>query len=228
MTRAARGVGQRPCRLPMSNAPSAPEDPPRRRRSVDVGVALRAFVDGAGDDADVIHTAASSTRQRWPTSTGSTPGHTNVVTAARQAGVRRVVHVSSNSPFGTNPIPPIASAPDEPYHPYLGYGRSKMQAEQRCSRPSSRSRCDHRQAAVVLRSVPATRQTTSSGWCARQVPCHRRWAPTAVDGVRRQPGRRRADSRAHRTGPRPGLLDRRRRALRSLRDRRHRAARPRR
>lgn len=44
-------------------------------------------------------------------------------------GVRRFVHVSSNSPFGTNPHPDDRFRDDEPYHPYYGYGRSKMEAE---------------------------------------------------------------------------------------------------
>ena len=47
------------------------------------------------------------------------------------AGVRRIVHVSSNSPFGTNPHRADTFRNDEPYHPYYGYGRSKMQAELR-------------------------------------------------------------------------------------------------
>ncbi len=51
--------------------------------------------------------------------------------AALGHGVRRVVHVSSNSPFGTNPHPGDTFRNDEPYHPYYGYGRSKMQAELR-------------------------------------------------------------------------------------------------
>ena len=42
-----------------------------------------------------------------------------------------MVHVSSNSPFGTNPHPGDTFRNDEPYHPYYGYGRSKMQAELR-------------------------------------------------------------------------------------------------
>ena len=45
--------------------------------------------------------------------------------------MRRVVHVSSNSPFGANPHRRDTFRNDEPYHPYLGYGRSKMRAELR-------------------------------------------------------------------------------------------------
>jgi nucleoside-diphosphate-sugar epimerase len=51
--------------------------------------------------------------------------------AAQEHGARRVVHVSSNSPFGTNPHPGDTFRNDEPYDPYYGYGRSKMQAELR-------------------------------------------------------------------------------------------------
>lgn len=56
-------------------------------------------------------------------------GTRTVVEAAVRAGVRRLVHVSSNSPFGVNPDPADAFRQDEPYRPYLGYGRSKMRAE---------------------------------------------------------------------------------------------------
>lgn len=56
-------------------------------------------------------------------------GTRNVLDAARRAGVRRLVHVSSNSPFGTNPLPTDRFRAEEPYDPYYGYGRSKMRAE---------------------------------------------------------------------------------------------------
>ena len=52
-----------------------------------------------------------------------------VLEAAARAGVRRFVHLSSNSPFGTNPHPGDAFRQHEPYRPYLGYGVSKMRAE---------------------------------------------------------------------------------------------------
>jgi nucleoside-diphosphate-sugar epimerase len=58
-------------------------------------------------------------------------GTDNVLRAAETAGVRRMVHVSSNSPFGTNPDRRDTFRNDEPYHPYLGYGSSKMDAELR-------------------------------------------------------------------------------------------------
>lgn len=56
-------------------------------------------------------------------------GAAAVVDAAVRAGARRLVHVSSNSPFGFNATPTDVFRHDEPYDPYLGYGRSKMRAE---------------------------------------------------------------------------------------------------
>ena len=102
-----------------------------RRRRHRPGVARPGCSPGSTGAIDVIHTAgvihprtvadfeavnAGGTRQR------RSP-------LARQAGVRRFVHVSSNSPFGTNPHPGDRFRNDEPYHPYYGYGTSKMQAE---------------------------------------------------------------------------------------------------
>jgi len=58
-------------------------------------------------------------------------GTANVVSAAERHRVRRMVHVSSNSPFGTNGSRSDTFRNDEPYHPYLGYGRSKMDGELR-------------------------------------------------------------------------------------------------
>lgn len=106
--------------------------------AVEVGdIGDRAVVDRlfaglpSGVDVDVIHTAGVihpgkvsdffHVNQR---------GTEHVVAAAEAAGVRRLVHVSSNSPFGTNPLPTDLFRQDEPYHPYYGYGRSKMLAEQ--------------------------------------------------------------------------------------------------
>jgi len=56
-------------------------------------------------------------------------GTRNVVEASRRFGSRRLVHVSSNSPFGTNPDPANIFGEHEPFNPYLAYGRSKMEAE---------------------------------------------------------------------------------------------------
>ncbi|RNM16025.1 NAD-dependent epimerase/dehydratase family protein [Nocardioides pocheonensis] len=52
-----------------------------------------------------------------------------VLEQARSAGVRRLVHVSSNSAFGVNPTPTDRFRHEEPFRPYLGYGASKAAAE---------------------------------------------------------------------------------------------------
>ena len=57
-------------------------------------------------------------------------GTANVLAAARAVGAGRLVHLSSNSPFGANARPDDAFRQHEPYRPYQGYGRSKMAAEQ--------------------------------------------------------------------------------------------------
>lgn len=56
-------------------------------------------------------------------------GTQNLVDAARRAGVRRLIHVSSNSPFGCNPTPDGLLDESSPYNPTLNYGRTKMLAE---------------------------------------------------------------------------------------------------
>jgi nucleoside-diphosphate-sugar epimerase len=53
-----------------------------------------------------------------------------VLDRAKRAGAGRFVHVSSNSPFGANPSRESRFTEESPYAPYLGYGRSKMEAEQ--------------------------------------------------------------------------------------------------
>lgn len=58
-------------------------------------------------------------------------GTEHILRSAEQAGVRRMVHVSSNSPFGSNASNTDTFRHDEPYHPYYGYGQSKMDAELR-------------------------------------------------------------------------------------------------
>ncbi len=56
-------------------------------------------------------------------------GTRNLLEMAERAGVHRAVIVSSNSPLGTNPHPDQLFDESSPYHPYMGYGRSKMQME---------------------------------------------------------------------------------------------------
>lgn len=56
-------------------------------------------------------------------------GTVNLVEAAIRAGARRAVIVSSNSPCGCNPHPDHLFDELSPYHPYMNYGRSKMEME---------------------------------------------------------------------------------------------------
>ena len=56
-------------------------------------------------------------------------GTANLLDAAVGSGVRRAVVVSSNSPCGCNPHSDHLFDEQSPYHPYMSYGRSKMQME---------------------------------------------------------------------------------------------------
>jgi nucleoside-diphosphate-sugar epimerase len=91
---------------------------------------LDRLFDGLGGAVDVIHTAGViHPRVTAEFTEVNTEGTRRVLARARAGGVRRFVHVSSNSPFGTNSHPDDRFRNDEPYHPYYGYGRSKMDAE---------------------------------------------------------------------------------------------------
>jgi len=57
-------------------------------------------------------------------------GTKNLLEVAAIEGVRRAIVVSSNSPCGCNPHVDHFFDESSPYHPYMGYGRSKMQMEQ--------------------------------------------------------------------------------------------------
>lgn len=56
-------------------------------------------------------------------------GTKNLLDAAITAGIKRAIVVSSNSPCGCNPHPDHLFDENSPYHPYMNYGRSKMQME---------------------------------------------------------------------------------------------------
>lgn len=56
-------------------------------------------------------------------------GVRNLLAAAEQTRVRRVVAVSSNSALGCNPHQDHLFDESSPYNPYMNYGRSKMQME---------------------------------------------------------------------------------------------------
>lgn len=93
-------------------------------------VTAERLLDGAGPETDVLHTAGVIHPRRYRDFIDiNAKGTRHLVDVARGASVRRFVHVSSNSPFGTNPDRSDTFRDDEPYHPYLGYGHSKMLAE---------------------------------------------------------------------------------------------------
>ncbi|MBN2623306.1 MAG: NAD(P)-dependent oxidoreductase [Acidimicrobiales bacterium] len=96
--------------------------------------------DGVGAESTVFHAAAvihpvTSTREFFDVNVGGTQ---NVVDRARRSGAARFVHVSSNSPFGVNPTPQDVFTEGSPYNPYLGYGKSKYEAEQIVQRAHDR------------------------------------------------------------------------------------------
>lgn len=101
--------------------------------------ALDRLFDGVGS-ATVFHAAAvihpeRRTRELFDVNVGGTQ---LVLDRARRAGVRRLVHVSSNSPFGANPTETDRFTEDSPPNPYLGYGRSKLEAEELVARSHDR------------------------------------------------------------------------------------------
>lgn len=89
----------------------------------------RLFEGTAG--ATVVHAAAviHPTRRVQELHDVNVGGTQLVLDAARRAGCGRLVHISSNSPFGANPTPTDRFTEDSPLNPYLGYGRSKADAE---------------------------------------------------------------------------------------------------
>ena len=64
-------------------------------------------------------------------------GTRNMIEAAKKHHVRRFVHVSSNSPIGTNPTKDHVFDESAPYNPYMTYGKTKMLAEEIVTRANS-------------------------------------------------------------------------------------------
>jgi len=56
-------------------------------------------------------------------------GTRNLLELAIKNNLQRMIVVSSNSPIGCNPQPGHVFTEEAPYHPYMAYGRSKMQME---------------------------------------------------------------------------------------------------
>jgi nucleoside-diphosphate-sugar epimerase len=69
-------------------------------------------------------------------------GTENLLSAAVEAGVRRFIHVSSNSPIGTNADRESLFDESSPYNPYMGYGRSKKLAEEVVNRFAGEGRIE--------------------------------------------------------------------------------------
>jgi nucleoside-diphosphate-sugar epimerase len=111
-------------------------------------VVLDALFDGAGPAA-VFHAAAvihpaKHTREFYDVNVGGTQV---ALDRARRVGAKRFVHISSNSPFGANRSNHDEFDEDSPYNPYMGYGRSKLEAEQLVQRSAARGDL----ATVILR-----------------------------------------------------------------------------
>jgi len=64
----------------------------------------------------------------------NTTGTLNMLEAAANAGVKRVVMISSNSAGGVNVRHDMLLKEDDPPRPYMAYGRSKLQAEEHAKR----------------------------------------------------------------------------------------------
>ena len=112
--------GCRRCRPPSSRSSATS---PTRRRWSRCSPASPAQI-------DVIHTAGVIHPRRIVDFERINAGGTaSMLDLARKHDARRFVHVSSNSPFGTNSHAGDRFRNEEPYHPYYGYGQSKMDAE---------------------------------------------------------------------------------------------------
>lgn len=91
--------------------------------------ACQHFVEGM--EGSVLIHVAGVIHPRWSREFDSINhiGARNLLEAASKAGVSRFVAMSSNSPCGNNPHHDHRFDEFSPYHPYMGYGRSKMKME---------------------------------------------------------------------------------------------------
>ena len=89
---------------------------------------ILAACDGAGTvfhSAGIIH--PRRIRELYEVNVGGTG---NLLDAAAAGGVRRFVHISSNSPAGLNAAAHTPMRETDTPRPYMNYGRSKLQAEE--------------------------------------------------------------------------------------------------
>jgi nucleoside-diphosphate-sugar epimerase len=110
--------------------------------------AVDALFAGMGE-ATVFHAAAvihpaGRVRELFDVNVGGTQ---LVLDRARRVGAKRFVHFSSNSPFGANATENDRFDEDSPFNPYMGYGTSKLEAEQIVQRTFERGDL----ATVILR-----------------------------------------------------------------------------
>jgi nucleoside-diphosphate-sugar epimerase len=93
--------------------------------------AMRKLVADA-DGAVLLHLAGVIHPRRSTTEFAAVnvEGTRNVVMAATEAGIKRIVAMSSNSPIGASKNPAEVFDEDSPYNPYMGYGRSKRAMEE--------------------------------------------------------------------------------------------------
>ena len=155
LTGAPGWIGNRLVRALIQGLPGMPEieRPPRLRCLVDpcqdparlpcfasVAVAtgdlrrmsdLKAFCKG-GEGATLFHCAGlvHPRRRVRELMEVNVTGTRNLMQAAEDAGVRRIVALSSNSPMGANASPTDLFDEESLYRPYRAYGRSKMLMEQ--------------------------------------------------------------------------------------------------
>lgn len=111
--------------------------------------ALDALFAGVPAGATVVHAAAvihpeRQVRELFDVNVGGT---SLLLDRARRHAMGRVVHVSSNSPFGVNPSPRHRFDETSPYRPHLGYGASKQEAEELVRTAAERGDVD----AVIVR-----------------------------------------------------------------------------
>ena len=86
--------------------------------------------DNLDEPFDVIHTAGIIHPKKISDLYAvNETGTRTVMQLAHERGAARVVHVSSNSPFGNNPHPEDLFRNSEPFNPYMAYGDSKMRGE---------------------------------------------------------------------------------------------------
>ena len=164
-------------------------------------------------DVDVIHTAGvihPADGRRVRASTPRARERRSPPPAGRRAPLRaRVVEQPvRHEPASRRPVPRRRAVPPVPR---LRAARRWRPSSRCSSRGRARARRRDRASAVVLRAVPAAApDDVLPHGPHRPVPGDRRRRPAAVDGVRRQPRRRRAARRADAAADGPRLLDRRR------------------